>query len=56
MSRERNGRDVRIAAALMPSEEVFPRELGATFLSPTISHSEWKHETGHERHNGVVSR
>jgi len=51
-----NGGDARIAAALMSSEEVFTRELGAAFLSPTISHSDRKHKTGHERHNCVVSR
>ena len=49
-------RDVRIAAALVPGEEIFPRELSTTSLGPPINHSDWKHKKGDELHSGVVSR
>lgn len=47
-------RSVRIAAALVPSEKVFPRKLGTAFLQSPISRGGWNCEVGDERHNGVV--
>jgi len=48
--------DARIAAALMPGEEIFPRELSTTSLGPPINNSDWGHKKGDELHNDVVSR
>ena len=47
---------VRVAAALMPGEEIFSREFGTAFLYPSISQRNLKHEMADGHHNGVASR